>query len=179
MVEAKPLIKKIIVIALTIIVCYLLQTSVFSHLRLANVTPNLLIIVTSAFGFMRGRIDGMFVGFFSGLLLDLSAGSYFGMYALLFLLIGYLNGLFAKYFFGDDIRLPIILIAISDLLYSLVVYIVLFLVKGKFDFLFYLKSIILPEVVYTILVSIFLYFILFKLNSFIDKKEKRSRRRFV
>ena len=97
----------------------------------------------------------------------------------MFLLIGYLNGLFAKYFFGDDIRLPIILIAISDLLYSLVVYIVLFLVKGKFDFLFYLKSIILPEVVYTLLVSIFLYFILFKLNSFIDKKEKRSRRRFV
>lgn len=179
MLEWKPLIKKIVIIALVIIVCYLLQTCIFSHLALANVTPNLLIIVTSSFGFMRGRKDGMFVGFFCGLLLDLSAGSYFGMYALIFLLIGYLNGLFSKLFYGDDIKLPIVLIAVSDLLYSFVVYVVLFLVKGKFDFLFYLRALILPEVVYTILVSIFLYLILYKLNLFIDKEDKRSRSRFV
>ena len=177
--EWKPLIRKIVIIALIIVVAYLLQTAIFSHLALANVTPNILIIVTSAFGFMRGRKDGMMVGFFCGLLLDLSSGSYFGMYALIYLLVGYLNGLFEKLFYGDDIKLPIILIGVSDLIYSVIVYIVLFLFKGRFDFLFYLRSVILPEIVYTILVSIVLYFILYKLNVLIDKPDKRSRGRFV
>ena len=177
--EVKPLIKKIVIIALTIVVAYLLQTAVFSNLALANVTPNILIIVTSAFGFMRGRKAGLFVGFFCGLLLDLSSGTLFGLYALIYLLIGYLNGLFQKLFYGDDIKLPIILIGVSDLAYSIIVYIVLFLVKGRFDILFYFRAIMLPEVVYTILVSIVLYFILYRLNLFIDRPDKRSRRNFV
>lgn len=173
--EARPLIRKIIVMALTIIVFYLLQTSVFSELMLANVTPNVLIIVTSAFGFMRGRKDGMLVGFFCGLLLDLSSGTLFGLYALIYLLIGYLNGLFEKLFYGDDIKLPILLIGVSDFIYSLIIYIIMFLVKGRFDILFYLRFIILPEIVYTILVSIILYYFLYRLNAFIDKPIKRSR----
>ncbi|MCR4611629.1 MAG: rod shape-determining protein MreD [Lachnospiraceae bacterium] len=171
--------RKIVIIALTIVAAYLLQTAVFSHLVLANVTPNILIIVTSAFGFMRGRKDGMFVGFFCGILLDLASGTLFGLYALVYMLIGYLNGLFEKLFYGDDIKLPILLIGISDFLYSIIIYIIFFLVKGRFDILFYLKSIILPEIVYTILVSIVLYFILYRLNIFIDKPDKRSRSKFV
>ncbi len=178
--EVKPLIKKIVIIALTIVVAYLLQTSVFSNLQLANVTPNILIIVTSAFGFMRGRKDGMFVGFFCGLLLDLSSGTLFGLYALIYLLIGYLNGLFEKLFYGDDIKLPIVLIAVSDFAYSLVVYIIFFLVKGRFDIWFYFISVMLPELVYTVLVSIALYFILYRLNIFIDKQpDKRRHSNFV
>lgn len=177
--KAKPIIKKIVIIALIIIACYLIQTCIFSKFELAGVTPNLLIIVTSSFGFMRGRKEGMFIGFFCGLILDCNMGAFFGMYSLIFLVIGYLNGLFRKMFYGDDIKLPLALIALSDLFYSLIVYVTMFLVRGKFDFFFYLKSVILPEVVYTILVGIVLYYFLFKLNSLLEKKGKRSRSRFV
>ena len=52
-------------------VCYLLQTTFFDTLSFASISPNLLIIVTSSFGFMRGRKEGLFIGFFCGLLLDI------------------------------------------------------------------------------------------------------------
>ena len=67
-----------IAIAILLIVCFILQTTVFKVLAVAGISPNLLIIVTAAFGFMRGRKEGMFVGFFAGLLIDLFYGTYIG-----------------------------------------------------------------------------------------------------
>lgn len=38
-----------------IIICFLLECTVFHRLAFATIKPNLLIIVTSSFGFMRGK----------------------------------------------------------------------------------------------------------------------------
>ena len=54
------------VLTITILIFYLLQTTLFKALSLASVAPNLLIILTFAAGFMRGKKEGMFVGLFSG-----------------------------------------------------------------------------------------------------------------
>ena len=51
--------------ALLIIICFILQCTVFQALSLAGIVPNLLLIVTSSLGFMRGEKEGMAVGFFS------------------------------------------------------------------------------------------------------------------
>lgn len=53
-----------IIEALLIIVCFILQCTVFQTLSLAGIVPNLLLIVTSSLGFMRGEKEGMAVGFF-------------------------------------------------------------------------------------------------------------------
>lgn len=63
-----------IVLAITIIVCFLLQCTVFKALAIASISPNLLIVVVASFGFMRGKKEGLFVGFFAGLLLDVMFG---------------------------------------------------------------------------------------------------------
>ena len=54
--------------ALLIFGCFILQSSVFSAVSLGGIVPNLLIILTSAFGFMRGEEEGLVVGFCCGLL---------------------------------------------------------------------------------------------------------------
>ena len=102
--------RKIIVFIL-IAVCYLLQTTLFSALSFASISPNLLIIVVSAFGFMRGRKEGLFIGFFCGLLLDIWNGGILGFYSLVYMYIGYINGMFRKLFYPEDIKLPMLLIA--------------------------------------------------------------------
>ena len=61
-------IKRGVITAVLIFACYLLQCTVFSSLELAGIKPNLMIILTSSIGFMRGSKEGMLVGFFSGLL---------------------------------------------------------------------------------------------------------------
>ena len=38
-----------------IAICFLLQTTLFQALSFASISPNLLIIVVSSFGFMRGK----------------------------------------------------------------------------------------------------------------------------
>ena len=73
--EIKTVIKRIGTIALLMVLCFILQTGVFSRLQLAGVTPNLMLILTASFGFMRGRKEGMAVGFFCGLLVDMATGN--------------------------------------------------------------------------------------------------------
>ena len=172
--DFKQYLKKILIIALVIYVCFLLQTSVFSRYRLAGVTPNILICVVSTYGFMKGRKYGILIGFFVGILLDIFSGGLFGMYALIYMYIGLLNGLFKKQFFGDDLRLPMILIGTSDLIYGIATYLTLFAIRSQYDFSYYLLNIILPEVVYTLLVSIFVYYAILHLNNWVDKIEKKG-----
>lgn len=168
-----------ITIAIIIIVCFLLQTTLFSSLSFASISPNLLIVVVASFGFMRGKKEGLFIGFFCGLLMDIFSGNILGFYALIYMYVGYCNGFFRKIFFPDDIKLPIILISLSDISCNLFVYFFMFLFRKRFDFLYYSLHIIIPEFVYTILVTIVLYFILLKINQRLEKVEKRSAAKFV
>ena len=167
------------VLFIIISICFVLQTTTFQTLSFADIGPNLLIIVVSSFGFMRGRKEGMWIGFFSGLLLDIFFGSVIGFYALIYMYIGYINGFFRKIFFPEDIKLPMILISASDFGYSMLVYLFLFFMRGKFRFGYYLIHIIIPELVYTILVTLILYFVILKINQKLEAIEKRSASKFV
>mgnify|MGYP000582752780 CR=1 FL=1 len=59
--------KRAAVTVLIVLAAYLLQCTLFNHLELAGIKPNLILIVTASFGFMRGQKEGMLVGFFAGL----------------------------------------------------------------------------------------------------------------
>ena len=160
-------------------ICFLLQTTVFQALAFANITPNLMVIVVSAIGFMRGRKEGLWVGFLSGLLIDIFFGFYLGVYALIYMYIGYLNGKFNRIFYPEDIKLPLALILCSDLAYGLLCYLLFFLMRGKFHFGYYLLHIILPEAVYTIVVTLLLYPLILWINKRLESREQRSARKFV
>ena len=167
-----------IVLFIIVTICFLLQSTVFSALSIAGISPNLLIIVVSAMGLMRGRKEGMWIGFFCGLLVDIFFGFYLGVYALLYMYVGYMNGMLQKRFFPDDIKLPMIMIGASDICCNLLIYFFLFFLRRRFYFIYYLRAIILPEFVYTMIVTIFLYYILLKLNQKMENHEKRRAMRF-
>lgn len=163
-----------IVTVLLILICFLLESTVFNHFAMAGIVPKLTIILTSSFGFMRGEEEGMTIGFFCGLLCDVFYGGVLGFYALILTYIGYVNGKFSRIFYPEDIKLPIALIVVSDLSYGLLCYILLFLMRGKFDFLYYFKGVILPEALYTIVITVFLYPLILMINQSLEKREKRS-----
>ena len=171
--------KRKVISFLIILICFLLQSTVFPQITFFSVKPNLLIIVTASFGFMRGKKEGMFVGFIFGILMDIFWGGLLGFYALIYATIGYVNGFFKRMFYDEDIKLPLGMIAASELIYGLVVYICLFMLQGEFNFLYYLVHIILPELVYTILVTLVLYQIILQINRKLESEEQRSASRFV
>ena len=54
-------IRRVVVTAVIMLAAYLLQCTVFPSLEIAGIKPNLMLIVTASFGFMRGPREGMFV----------------------------------------------------------------------------------------------------------------------
>ncbi|MCF0129708.1 MAG: rod shape-determining protein MreD [Pseudobutyrivibrio sp.] len=169
--------RRVLISAMIIITCFLLQTNIFSKLPMANVTPNIIICVVSAFGFMKGQKKGLMIGFLCGLLLDFYGGSYLGINAFIYMIIGYINGFFKRLFFGEDLRLPLILIGISDIIYGFLVYVLLYLSRKRFSLKQYFSNIMVPELVYTLLVSIFIYFLILKISGWLDNIDKRGNRR--
>lgn len=167
-----------IVLFIIITICFVLQTTLFKSFSIAGISPNLLIIAVSSFGFMRGKKEGLWIGLFSGLLIDIFCGNYLGVYALIYMYIGFINGFFQKRFYPDDIKLPMLLIGGSDLIYNLFVYFIMFLLLGRFQFWYYLKSIIIPDFVYTMVVSILLYLLFLKINQKLEEHEKRRAKKF-
>ena len=168
-----------LIVALFIIICFVLQCSVFDSLSFAGIIPNLMIILTSSFGFMRGEKEGLVIGFFSGLLNDIFFGSFLGFYALLLMYIGYINGKFSRIFYPEDIKLPLALIVISDLSYGIICYILTFMLRSRFQFTYYFMHIIWPEALYTIVVTLILYPVILRVNERLETREKRRAQKFV
>ncbi len=166
--------KRIIVYLIEIIICYVLQSSMFHYISLFGIMPNLLLILVVSTAYMRGRNPGLLVGFFSGLLVDLIFGGVIGLYALLYLLIGYFIGFLHKFYSNDDFTLPILFVAVSDFLYGFFYYVFEFLLRSRLNFLFYLRRFILPEMIYTVAASILLYKLLHTINNLLDKKLREN-----
>ena len=171
--------KNNIIIGLMVLICFILQSTFFQTFSFGGISPNLLIVLTAAFGFMRGKKCGLLVGFFSGLLVDLFFGDVLCFYALIYMYIGYGNGLFRRIFFKEDIKLPMVLITVSDMVYSMLCYLLLFLLRSKFQFSYYFIHIIIPEMVYTIVITIVLYPLILFINSKLEGKSQRSEGSFV
>ena len=145
--------KRRVIMIILILLTFVLQTTLMQTFAIASVSPNLPIILTVSFALMRGKREGMFVGAFFGILMDI--------------------------FYGDDIKMPVLLIAFSDLVYDLVVYLFQFFLRGRISLFFYLRRIIIPEVIYTALITLVVYRLLLALNHKLEKAEQRSVGSFV
>lgn len=156
--------KRCITIGIIIIICFLCQSTVFHFLELSGVVPNLMLIVTMTFGLMRGRKEGLLVGFFCGLLIDIFFNNLLGPYAFLYMTMGYVNGFFHRIYYIEDVLLPMLMITINDFVYHVIIYVVAFLLRNKLMFGRYLRDVILPEMIYTIVITLFFYKVLVYIN---------------
>ena len=107
---------------LEMFVLFLLQTTFFPRLTFLSVVPNLLLILTVTHGFINGKKSGLFTGFFCGLLIDIFYSNLFGFYSLVYMYIGYMTGLLYNVYYDDDVKVPMVLVAISDLVYGCLIW---------------------------------------------------------
>ena len=171
--------KRVFFYVLVVLASFLLQNGIFAASSLIDTTPNIMLIITFSFAFIRGEKEGMLIGFFSGLLLDLFFSDVIGFQALVYLLIGYFNGLLGKFFYVEFINMPVILCLLSDLIYGVYIYLFDFLVRGRTGFPAYFTGVIVPELAYTVVLTLVLYRLLRHLNDKVSVWEKRSAKEFV
>ena len=145
--------RRYITIFVLLIINFLLQTTVFRYIEIAHMVPNLILVVTVAAGLLYGRKCGIFAGVISGLLTDALYGSVIGI---------------GKLYFEEDLTVPIVAIAGSDVIYGVLYYACNFMLRGRLNILFYVKSVILPEMIYTVILGAVLFRIIHKLDAKIN-----------
>lgn len=155
---------RVIITIIEIILCFLLQTVVFTTYSPTGIIPDLLMVITIGNAFMRGRTTGLLTGFVCGLLLDCCYGSGMGLCALLYMVTGYLAGYVARFYLPDDYTLPTLLIAAGELLYCLMYYVTEYMLRGKLHIGTYFGQIILPKIAFTVFAGVFLYRIMNGVN---------------
>ena len=84
-----------------------------------------------------------------------------------------------KIYFDEDIKLPLFLISVSEFLYGIIIYLLMFMLRSDFNFLYYLNRIIVPELIYTIVITLGLYPLILFINHKLEAEEKRSASKFV
>ena len=117
--------KRVFTLGILIIICFVLQTALFPYIEIAGTAPDLMLILTVSFGLMRGRKEGMLVGFFCGFLYDLYFGYAIGPFMILYMILGYCNGFFHRLYLVEDVLLPMLIILIDDLFFNFATYIII------------------------------------------------------
>ncbi len=149
--------KKVLLYLIFVITAFFLQSTIFTIIDLGGLVPDCLLVVTVSIALIFGSTDGCIVGFFAGLLLDISFGSILGLFAMIFVLLGYFFGKFNRMYYKQDITLPLIIIALADTILNITTYVFLFLTRNRLNFSYYLFKLIIPGVFYTVIIGIFIY----------------------
>jgi rod shape-determining protein MreD len=166
--------KRILIYFIIIIVAFLLQTSILSWMPFVAATPNLILITVFSFGFMKGEIVGTIAGAFAGILFDIFHGDLLGFYTFIFIIMGYANGKISKNYYSEYIDFPLLLCMINNTIYGMYIYVFRFLLRGRLNLFYYIFHIIFPEVVFTLVVTLFVYrFILF-IDNKLGTKERND-----
>ena len=171
--------RRVLFTLLLIVICFALQTSVLRLSFFGNVSPNLMLVLTVSLALMRGEIPGLLTGFFCGLCVDVFYGDMIGFYAMILMYIGFLFARFHKMFFPENMMMPLSMIFVTDLIYGLVCFVFLFALRARWNLPHYLFRVMLPEALYTLMVSVLLYPLVLRLNGWLEDLEQKGARKFV
>ena len=165
--------KRIVINLVLIIVAFTIQNCVFPLIPFLSASPNLLLILTFSFGFMKGQKAGMLYGVLAGVLLDLFYSGPFGFYTLFYVYVGYVNGICTKYYYEEYITLPLVLSIFNELAYNLYIYVFRFLIRERLNVFYYFKELVIPETIFTVVTTLFIYRLLLYINRRLTEFENR------
>ena len=147
-----------------ILLVYLIQGTFGRTIAIGGIVPNLLIILPVLFGFFKGKNEGMFVGFFAGIMYDL------------FFYVGYYSGMFYKEYEKVEVLIPLAMVMLSDFIYEFLSYIGKFLLHNRLNADYFITKFIIPEMVYTLIIALVIYYPLMKLDTLLDVKWKKRKK---
>ena len=172
-------IRNALIIFITVIAAFILQTSVFPMLPISMITPNFLVSLTASYALLLGSRKGLAIGFMCGLLCDIFFGQVIGFHTLVYALIGFSLGRFEHLMFVEDMKFPALLAAGGDFVYGFMSFVFQFLVQNRLIFSYFLTHMILPEMIYTALVTFLIYPVVLWLHGKYLREIRESEKNFV
>ena len=160
----------------------LFESSTLHALSLNGVMPNLTLMFIIFYSVLNGKEKGRRLGLILGLLQDLLFCPVLGFYGLLFFFLGHFAGFLTSDLTDTDLLIPLSLLALSDLIYGLISYLIYGFLQGNIHFFAFLTHRILPELIYTLILGIILFplpRLLFERLYLLDDRLRQKRRRFL
>ncbi len=108
------------VLVVLVLIMYSAQTSLLTYLNYNGVSVNLMLLLTGSAAFLRGHYFGVSMGFFTGLLQDLTSGDFFGCATLAYMTVGLVFGKFSERIVKDQFFFPVISAPIAAAIYFFV-----------------------------------------------------------
>lgn len=157
-------------------IIFIFQSTLCQYIAISGVKPNLMLIFVVSIAFLRGKSEGLLTGIIMGLLHDCYFGQVIGSNLFLYAIIGYIVGCLTEHFNKDNIVAPVFFTFIATIFYNLGFYMLNIILKGYTTLNLYIILNILPELIYNIIFSFAVYFIVYTINnSSIGKIGQRHR----
>ena len=149
--------KHVFLMGVLLVVCLVLQATVFNYLTVAGVKPDLLLIIIVLYGLLYGKKAGV-LGFIYGLVEDLLTGRFIGFNAITKGLMGLLIGYLEPKLFKDHMLVPVVMLLVGTFVYGAFAYVVGLIIGlySIFEFEAYLRIIIFQSI-YNACLAPFLY----------------------
>lgn len=116
---------KIAIPVILVLLACAAQNSLAFFMSIASVKPDFVLVLVALMGLVYGSKIGLLVGFFSGLIIDLSGMGVFGFHTFCFTIIGVLAGSTQKSVFEDNFLLPVIVVFFSTFIMQILWYVCL------------------------------------------------------
>ena len=164
-----------LMIIITFLIIYFLQSNLFSWFNLAGIKPNLFIILVLMVGLFAGESRGITLGIIFGISLDFFIGKSIGITGIMLGIIGFLGGYLDKNFSKDSRLTMIIMIVLSTCLYEVGSYLFNYFVNDANIGMGLLIKMLIIENVFNIIITIILYPMLVKLGYRLEKTYKENK----
>ena len=151
------------VIILTILINFILETTIIPYFRVFQVVPNTALIIVVVLAILNGKTMGAIVGLIVGLLQDIMFSPVLGINSFIYFFIGYLVGIAETKLSKDNILLPILMTLLITFGYHLTYYFFMYFFNYTTSLLRLLKDVVLIEGIYNIIVSVPVFKLLSKL----------------
>ena len=102
----KESVKKAVITILVIMISFVLQTTVIQSIQIADVAPNLILIIVVFIAYTNDVYVGMTTGMVCGLLIDCQYGAVIGLCMLAYVIIGYICGGLNRVYYRGDYLIP-------------------------------------------------------------------------
>lgn len=163
--------KKYRYFVLYFLVLFVLQFSFLPLISIYGIVPDLLVLVTVSYAFLRGSAWGALVGFVLGLVQDLSVGSFFGLHAFTLTLIGLFFGRFSDRVFKEQFFLPITASVAATLAKYLISALIIYLLGYHFDPLIHMGRVLFILIIFQLVFAYPIHWSTFQLDKRIRDPE--------
>lgn len=161
--KGERIIKKFIINLFIIFIVLIIQL-IIPPLFSAGIKPDLLLVFVIVVGLLDGTRVGGLYGFITGMLQDLILGGMFGLYTIVKAFSGGIVGFLEGIIFKEKIIFIPLIIFIATYFHEFMIILLSEQLIFNIDFVYVIKSMILPEAIINSLIGFIVYFLYYKIN---------------